>query len=196
MTCFDHTGDEVEQHAVRAVLDPPRGVVLEGDTTLGELDMQLQVRIPIEVREDDALGVDPLAAEQVHDRVSTGADLRVHEDRSPGFSMAHGCRHEPALLQKRDVLVRGPRFDHAGTGRVERLGGQPVVRVHPFREVGEDALRQKLDGGFADPVSRWIVGVAMVARRRHDMNAGRLGHRAHLRRTAPKADGRDLDDRV
>jgi len=55
VTGLNHAIDEVEELAVGSVFDPTRRVVLEHHPARRDLGMKLQVRVAVEVRQDDAV---------------------------------------------------------------------------------------------------------------------------------------------
>lgn len=105
MVGLGHALDEVEQLAVRPVLDAARRVVLHPHAPVRDLPVQLQVGVAVQVGEDDPVGFHPLAREQVDDLVTARTDLRVHEDRSAGLAAADRRGYQPPFLELGDSLV-------------------------------------------------------------------------------------------
>jgi len=124
------------------------------------------------------------------------ANLGVHEDGRPGFSMPHRRRDQAAFLETTYVLVGSSRLDDAGSGLIEGSFGEPVIGMHPLLEVGQDASGQEVHRCVAHPVARGIVGVGVVAGRGNNMNPGRFGDGPHAGRPSPQADRRHLHDRL
>ena len=158
--------------------------------------MELAVGVAVEVGQDDAIGLYPLACEQVDDLVSARADLGMDQDGRAGLAAADGGCHQPTFLEHADALIGSARLDHARARRIWRRRAEPVVGVHPTLQVGDDPLRQQLDGRGAHPVTFRVMSIAVVAGRRHDVHTGGFRDRPHLRRTPAETDRRHLHDRM
>jgi len=115
VTGGDHALDQGEQHAVRAVLDPPDRVVRKGHAACGDLRVELQVGVAVHVRERDPVGPSACAREGVHDLVSAGADLGMHHDRRARARAPLRGRLQPTSFAGTDPLVGRPCLDDAGS---------------------------------------------------------------------------------
>src|SRR5713101_4589122 len=113
MAALDHAIDEIEQLAVGPVLDAARRVVLQPHTPVRDLPMQLEIRVAVEVGEDDPVSLYALPREQVDDLVTARSDLGVDEDGRAGLAAARRRGDQPALLERADALVGSPGLDHA-----------------------------------------------------------------------------------
>ena len=107
---------------------------------------------------------------------------------APAIASRRRCSLRVIRWYEAPPLIAPARAGSSGSpGSFQSDGCMPAVRSVTIR------VRERLDGRAVDPVAVRVVGVAVVARRGDDRQAGGIGDRAHARRAAGR--GRSASSR-
>ena len=141
--------------------------------------MLVRVRVPVEVREDDGPRLDPEVAQALDDREAHRPVFGVDAHRcSDGRVRRRGGR-EHVLLERRQPVVARSGLDDPAAGA----------------QVGDEQIRERVDGLRAVRAVRRVVHVAMEAGRRDDVQPGGARDGGEPVEVAPDAERSPVHER-
>ena len=183
MTPLGEGGDQGEDRRVRPVLRPPGAVELEPGARSGGLRVLAGIGVAVEVGEDDRARGNAEGREMLDEAEAHRPVLGVDADRRAGAAVGLGGGREDRPLERLQAVVARAHLDRA----------RADARA---RDVGREPLRQRGRALAPQRVVGAVVGVAVDARARDDVQAGRLRDRPQPFRIAAEVVRRPVDERA